>query len=297
MQITEIGLNSREKLIDILSAGFAQRSPAQWKAFLDRIATTLRNKNLPETAVGQGPRIGWLLGSPNSPDGILLGLPNPVSGLTDHNQPQGINMSSWFVREEKRAQAIWMLRKISNLPGHTFTDLTPSTVVVRMLPTLGYCPISLGMSRLYTPLAMLAAKGGWQVLDAESAIKRQSDPKLIQALQDHRALGCLVFGLERNGRCLPSVVKLGPSRLLTRSAEVIYLPPPDTETPNPRLAIPALAQALMSQGVLVLNIERPIDDRLKIPMMQKAVSDRPRYAKGPYQAGGICHLYTELAYN
>ncbi|MFK7967154.1 MAG: hypothetical protein AB8C46_24610 [Burkholderiaceae bacterium] len=296
MQISEIGLNAREKLIDILSVGFSQRSPQQWSQFLNRIATAMTGKNLPETAVGQGPRIGWLLGSPESPDGILLGLPNPLSGLTDRNQPQGINMSSWFVKEEKRAQAIWMLRKISNLAGHTFTDLSPSAVVARMLPSLGYSPICQGITRVYTPQAVMAAKGGWQVVAADAAIAKQSDPQFVQALQDHRALGCLVLGLERNGRCLPLVVKTGQSWRRGLHAEVIYLPAPDAETPNPRRAIPALARALLGRGVLQLDIERPLDDRLNTPMLQRLVSDRPRFAKGPYPVGGISHLYSELAY-
>lgn len=296
MQITDVGLNSRDKLVDFLSIGFPQRSTNEWGKFFNRLNDTLNDKGLPDCAPGQGPRIGWLLGNVDSPDGILLGLPNPLGGLTEDKQPRQVNMSSWFVKEERRAQAIWMLRKISNLPGHTFTDLTPSVAVARMLPSLGYTTISSGMLRLYTPQAMLTPRDHWQVITANETIDRQIDPAIAQALKDHITLGCIVTGLVNNGHCMPVVLQRRVRHKFVKAAEVIYLPAPNDQIRRPKHAIPALARWLALRGVLLLEIEKPVDDQPAIPMTQRLVADRPRFVRGPYDAGGINHLYSELAY-
>lgn len=285
MQLTEVGLEAEATIVDLLSAGFVHRPAQFWRAGLTRIAQIDRHS-----------KVAWLLGDPLDPDGVLLSLRNIATEAPSGGSSVQVNLSSWYVKDSARSQALWMLHKVSRQTGFVFTDLTPSETVAKMLPKLGYLPISGGTARLPTARTAMLGSAGWKILDAEQTCARLADSTRLKAMRDHQQLGCLVLGLSREKEVFPLVLKYRWRRRVIPVVEIIYMPACDGNTPNLREALPDLAAYLIKRGLMFIEIEQTIEPELALTIPHKLVNHSPRYARGAYQTSGINHLYSELIY-
>ena len=285
MQLTEVGLDAEPVLLRLMSVAFPDRPSQFWQDGFARMS-----------AHGPSRHIAWLLGDPENPDGVMLALPNPVTGVPSTQATTQINLSSWYVSEDKRGQALWMLRKIASRKNTIFTDLTPTESVVRMLPALGFKPVSAGLVRLFVPQVARRNHSNWNILNNSATIEHTTDPVLAGALRDHHQLGCMVAGLCWQGRCFPVVLARRWRRGLIPTAEIIYLPVAPADMPDLRDAIPALAAHLLRSGVLFLELEQALQTERALTIPHRLVNPNARYARGPYLQGGINHLYSEFVF-
>ncbi|MEZ5659154.1 MAG: hypothetical protein R3E83_11670 [Burkholderiaceae bacterium] len=277
--LIDLGPSECTTAIALLREGFPQVSSGLWKRGFER----LRQHPPP----GGSGRDGQLL----LVDGEVAGLSLEISSRREDGDSgrQVVNLSSWYVRPQARARALWMLSALSRRQDVTITDLSATTGVARMLPALGYRTISHQI--LCLPLLLLArgARGSARVLDADTALQASVGHPLHAAFTDHRALGCLVNGIELSGRLMPLVWRPKRRMGVLRTVELIYAESLEEVLVN----LPVLARALLSQGYLIAEVGAPettVVDFSCLPYFRR------RFAKGPYPAGAIDYLYSEFVY-
>src|SRR5262249_42193552 len=131
-----IDTSNETQAIDILARGMSQRSRSFWERTLARIHAYDGN------AAAKVPA-GQLLMHGTSPVGVVL---TPASVRSDGDGParRMINLSSWYIDPAHRWRGPMMLRAILRDHDATFTDLTPTPAVQKILLALGFRSINSG---------------------------------------------------------------------------------------------------------------------------------------------------------
>lgn len=174
----------------LLQEGFPERTPAFWAHTVDRLQAQAGQ------ALDQQPWGQFLLHQ-GQPVGILLTL-----GSWRHPPGQAayrvVNLSSWYVQGPHRWQAARMLGRLLADANTTYTDLTPTPSVQRMLPHLGMAAVNHGVLVHLLPQHLLrcpsrpaASLRPWPAGHCSAA--HGLPPPLLQA---HLQLGCRALLLQ-----------------------------------------------------------------------------------------------------
>ncbi|MEZ5653353.1 MAG: hypothetical protein R3E87_22695, partial [Burkholderiaceae bacterium] len=145
-QLVDFGGDDREQAFDLLREGFPSMPARVWQRGFERLAAS--------PPPGGSGRLGQLL----LIDGVPAGLVLEIASERDAGaMPRAIvNLSSWYVRPQARANALWMLKALTRRADVTYTDLSATAGVARMLPVLGFETISHQI--LCMPLVKLARR-------------------------------------------------------------------------------------------------------------------------------------------
>ncbi|MEZ5739755.1 MAG: hypothetical protein R3E68_10065 [Burkholderiaceae bacterium] len=263
----------------MLERGFPDDRPTLWrKGLARRLAVPPQSGD--DTA-------GLLLTDGDGPAGMMLSY---TSLRPDDDTPRRVtNLSSWFIEPRARFQALAMLRQATADPAVTYTDLSATPAVARMLPLVGFRPIA-HQFVIVPALHPTLVRGATPVLaSGQAALAQLQGHPLHQAFADHLALGCLLCVVESRQGPQPIVLRPKDKAKLLRGAELIYAASHAVFMQN----IGPISRYLLGRGRPFLVFEAPQD--AEIPVSSLRLFKR-RFAKGPYDERGVDHLYSELAY-
>jgi hypothetical protein len=265
---------------DLLQRGFPERPHRFWEAGLARMRT-----------FGDNAAAGWPLGqlllAGRQPVGVVL---TPVSLRAAPGGPPRpiVNLSSWYVEPEHRGRAPLMLRGLLRDRTATYTDLTPSGPVQRLLHALGFTAFSAGIGLVFLPAAAAtrSRRGVILPLDALPADALDADERAL--LRRQAALGCELLAFASPAGWQPLVLRRRPLRRLP-AAQVLYC------RDHVALAgqLGPLARHLLRAGCLFLIVDRPAAGGG--PGLAWRRQER-RFVKGGSFAGRTDHLGSELCY-
>lgn len=233
----------------LLQEGFPERAPTFW------VHTVARLQAQAGQALDQQPWGQFLLHQ-GQPVGILLTL-----GSWRHPAAQPayrvVNLSSWYVQMPHRWQAARMLGRLLADPDTTYTDLTPSPSVQRMLPHVGMVPVNSGVLLHLLPQHLLRCPGrpdaSLRPLPAGHCSSAHGLPP--QLLQAHLALGCLALLLQDDEGT--QLLVLRPIRLRGLPAALVVFAESQRRW---RAQLGLLARHLLRRGLLCLvSDQRPGD--------------------------------------
>lgn len=255
----------------------------------------------------RGEPIGKLLLGAQGPQGLALLLPSQRR-LANGQRQRHVNGSSWAILPGARDRALWMARHALAESETVYTALTPIPSALLLLQRLGFQAVT--HQCVLAALPRLAWHGATQVhgtgagsdarpavLAGSEALHALRDDPLIEALHDHRQLGCDVLALQSAAGVqgwAPLVFR--PQRRLgwLPTADVVYSP---SQAMLARHA-PALARPLLRRGYALLAFDAHQD---LVPGFPSTRLFQRRFARGlPVSRaagpGGIDHLYSELVY-
>lgn len=234
-----IDTSTERSALDILSRGFTNRPREFWKACLARIHRAGGNTKA-------GVPAGYLLMSGKDPIGVAL-TPAGMRPGTTGSQERMINMSSWYIEPEHRWRGPMMLRSIIRTTDATFTDLTPTASVQKILLALGFKPINAGESVVLLPQASLRPAHGARVIELERTPKNAIADETRHRLARHTEFGCIALALDVEGLWLPLLFKPCARRGIP-GLRLIYC----EDHILLRRAISPVARALLRRGKLFL---------------------------------------------
>lgn len=229
--------------------------------------------------------IGMLMHGPRGVTGVTL-LFNSTRGETGTRH---INASSWAIEPTDRMQALWMAKQTLCDPQTVYTALTPIPQALRILQRLGFTAVSSQRVLVMTLLQAQRKALALRVLDATETLQEFRNSHLAQALLDHVQLGCIVCAIEFPDRLVPLILRTRRQSRLIPLAEIIYTP----SVTDVVSGVEALSRFLVRRGVALLEFEVHEDAHIDITCTRLF---RRRFASGPYPAGGIDHLYSELVF-
>lgn len=263
----------------MLLALYPATPPALWARGFERLQA------VPPAATETA--LGVLLRQAGRVVGVALMLPSQ-RGVGASAQWR-VNASSWAIEAPARSRALWMARQTLNQPGTVYTALTPIHSASRMLQRIGFAPVSHQCLLGFAPRLRQAAGAGTRVLSASETLHALRDHPLHPALQDHHRLDCVVCALATPDGLVPLVWR--PRRRLRwlPVAELLYAPSQAVVAAH----VGALARHLLGLGYALLEFEAQQDF---VPDFACTRLFQRRFARGPYAAEGIDHLYSELVY-
>ena len=262
---------------DLLMWGFPHRSRAWWERAVERI--TRFNAYCGQNSIGQ------FLVVKGAKVGVML-TPNSQSRDGSGRRYNVTNLSSWYVVPEHRALAPLMLREMVRDSETVFTDLSPSSNVVRLLPPLGFRPLNAGISAIALPLAALHPTRTGRMSSLEEAEPRALTSDDLILLERAVTFGATAAVL---------TVDCGHHPLLCVSRTVRRLPAAELIYCSDNLLlmreIRAIARFLLKQGKLVLIVDIPLD--MKAPGTH-FVGRGLKFAKGACAANRTDYAGSEL---
>lgn len=263
----------------MLRAGYPATPPRLWDDGFARLSAV-------PPAAGD-PALGVLLQRHGTVVGVALMFPSNRTGGAA-SAPR-VNASSWAIAPEARGRALWMARHTMDDPATVYTALTPIPSAARLLQRIGFRPVSHQCILGFTPRLRGAAGHRARVLAGAEALQALRDDPLAGALDDHHRLGCLVTALDTGRALVPMVWRPQRRMKLLRTAELLYAPAQALVAEH----IGALARRLLPLGFPMLAFEAHED---LVPEFPCTRLFQRRLARGPYPAGAIDHLYSELVY-
>lgn len=276
MQLQEISQENWPEALALLCEGFSRQTEEFWQQGLSRWAAVVGDPF-------EGP-VGYLgRDKQGEAQAVLLTFRAP-EGWGDTPR---VNFSSWYVREKHRFSAPLMLKRCSANAELTYTDFTPSEAVQRLLRVLGYTEVGARHLGFWTPRLAFSRGGG--LVGAKRLLELlPADRHLLDALQTHQRLGCLVLGLLRPSGVIPVVLRIKTRMRSIRCAQVIYCPDVGAMAEH----MPAIARHLLIRGILVLEAEFET-----VPTVASAAFDwgqSPRFVHGAWSRNQIDYLYSEI---
>lgn len=271
-----LGAEQTTLTLDCLAEGFPERGRAFWDKGWARLLAWPGNRD-----ADYPPGFFWM--EKGEPAGIIL---TPASIRHSSGEPQIIvNVSSWYMRPAARWKAPLMLKALFRDDRVTFTDLTPTPDVQKMLPAFGFKAASDGIEWIATPLeATRRATGRVRPWRAGDVLAEGSPPDDLIRL--HVEWGCLALVLEHDAT--PFLVVLKPMRVRgLPAARVLFAG--SRQALN--AALPALSRALLRHGHLFLRIDAR-------PEGQRGMGFRPHglwFARGEACEDRTDHFGSELA--
>lgn len=237
----------------LLREGFPERSASFWDLTLARMqALRQAAAGLPQIAP-----LGQFLVHQGRPVGVLLTLGSLRQPANGASHPM-VNLSSWYIQAPHRWQAGRMLGRVLADANTTFTDLTPTPNVQRMLPRLGMHPVNQGLQvhpLLCQALRPSGAPAAWlERLPPEACGQAHGLPPGL--LQAHAQLGCLALRLHDDEGSQLLVLRRTRLRGLP-AARLVFAESHRRWRPH----LGQLARHLLRQGlVFLVSDHRPGDD-------------------------------------
>lgn len=195
LNLVPIDRDTLATAIDLLSRAFDERDRSFWEGIVTRL-----DGNCPNA-------VSWPIGQLLVKDDRSVGT---IFAFTSERETDGeeaapkrvVNLSSWYIDEEYRWYAPFMLRKFLRQYGSdaVVTDLTPTQSVTQMLKTLRFREWAEGTT-FTTPVHGLTLRGtGAKMVDA-SRIDDEAilSPAKRRMLDDHAAMGCITGVLSGPG--------------------------------------------------------------------------------------------------
>ena len=272
--------------------------PERWP-----VALEVLRRNYPKTpAAWWGQGIKRLQDVPPNNDrrpmGMLMHGPRGVAGVTllfESTRPREgttqrqVNASSWAIEPADRMHALWMAKNTLCDTGAIYTALTPIPQALRILQRLGFAAVSQQRVLVMALQHARQQSNAPRVLNVSETLQAFKDSPMLQVLQDHDRLGCIVCALELSDRLVPLVLRTRWQSRLIPVAEVIYTP----SVADIMSTVVPLSRFLLRHGIFLLEFEAHEDALVDISCTRLF---RRRFARGPYQSEGIDHLYSELVY-
>jgi hypothetical protein len=225
--------------IALLCEGFPERGADFWTHALARLQEFAGNHEA-------GTPLGLLMLDGNEPVGIAL-TPASLRRQRDGGTERLVNVSSWYVRPSYRWRAALMLRHLFADRNATFTDLTPTPEVQKMLPAFGFRPVNRGLVLRLLAVHALAPARGFSIRRLAGAWPALIEGPTPATLESHRRLGCEAFLVEGPRATGLVVVRRQRFRGLP-GARLVYA---DSHALM-RAAFGPLARALLGRGYLML---------------------------------------------
>ena len=271
---------SVDEAIALLRKGFPVHDESFWRDGLERL-TRHHETN------GFGP-VGYLMGKPGSRTGVALTM------VSERMEPDGqrrrvVNLSSWYVEEQARWLAPMMLKHLTAEAGATFTDLTPSPSVRRLIGNLGFQPWNSGSTRAVLPWAALF--GGWSeaLITGDALASSALTPGQRLIVADHAAMGCITAGLVQGERVSPIVFQPKRRRGLP-TARLIY-----AERKSELFdQFGAVARFLLSQGMVCVDVPARAGDL--VPGGWFTTGAPPTFYKGDMGGDSVDHAWSEFVF-
>lgn len=216
MAVRQIEEADFAQIKDLLCEGFPRQSPAYWNKALQ----ILKDR----AAIADLPRYGFAIDTAGRLDGVLL---------TIASQRQGqifCNLSSWYVREGQRQNAIFLLRRAMRPQGVTYTDISPVNSIIEMIGKLGFTPHTGGVVLLTS--AQILSSGKETVQDLDSDFLNGLPISERERILFHLAAGCtgllvgqepVLYRMKRLKRILPCArfVSGRPERLIASAGPLM----------------------------------------------------------------------------
>jgi hypothetical protein len=267
----------------LLNRGFPERPLAFWETAFERLQRLGTN-------AATGVPLGYLMRDGKRKTGVLL-TPASVRSAADGRRALVVNLSSWYVEPSHRALAPHMLKSILCRHEAMYTDLTPSELVRKMLPSMGFVSINDGVLLTALPVAATLSSLGATVGDLTGSGDVHLSSDVWDLLEAHRRVGCIPAILTTAQDVVPIMFRPRMLKGLS-AANVIYCE--NTTVFQKHLA--AVARYLLRHGIVVL-----VHDNLALPKRsgQIALRKELKFAKpgaglAP-QRGRIDHAGSELS--
>jgi hypothetical protein len=236
-EIVDITDAGHDLAVELLSAGFPQRSRDFWQEGVARLSRYCRDHNFNS--------IGSFLMAKGKPVGILLKIPSkdPKNGATV------ANLSSWYVEEKYRWYAAKMLMDATADEGVIYTDFTPSEEAMALNEKLGFRTIATGMLLVVLPLAALIGRSSGRAIAPEQVPVDAFSASQWDAIQSHVLLGCIVLALKIDETYHPIILDVVRKRNIP-VARVLYAENSSLLRDN----IKPIARYLLKRGIPVLSV-------------------------------------------
>ena len=283
MVLEPITFSNMQTALALLHRGFPEQPLSFWKTGLDRLQRLGTN-------AAAGVPVGYLMTDGERPKGVIL-TPASTRTAADGRRALVVNLSGWYVEPSHRVFAPLMLRKILRCHDALFTDLTPSEVVMKMLPSLGFVATNDGVLLTALPVAaMLPSLGGrvaYLVGSRDSGVPSDT----WDMLEAHREVGCIPAMLTTRESVVPLMFRARRLKGLP-AANLVYCE--NTTVFQKHLSV--VARYLLRQGIVIL-----VHDDVGLPKRagQTIVRRELKFAKpgaglAP-QHGRIDHAGSELS--
>jgi len=288
MQIDDSNIGSA---MDLLAAGFSNRTPAFWEEGIARLQSAPKHRD------GTNP-IGYLLKSGGKPVGIGL---TAFSDIVMHCEATGnravsnhprINLASWYVEADHRWKMPLLLREMMADKNAIYTDLTPTVGVRPLLTTLGFKRINNGIKIINTAVGAVRYRDTYTVRNWTPGATASPDDPVATLMRDHVALGCLAFEIVTDTNAVPILIK--PCKLKMASAvQVIYC----ADSDRLQGALGSLSRKLLARGHLALIMDIEVNETASTSISQVVLTDRrQRFVKNTSLSGRTDYTYSELIY-
>ena len=184
-----------ERVVDLLSSGFAARSRAYWQ---DAFAT-LRDRCVPDGC----PRFGHAL----VVDGVIVGIILLICvAVPDENGVIRCNLSSWYVEPRFRIYASVLVKAALSHKHLTYTNTSSAAHTRETVLSQGFTCYARGQ------LLAVPALGGrvpgleiHRILPGEAASSMEAGDRELKLLTDHARAGCISLRCIVEGEVYPFV--------------------------------------------------------------------------------------------
>lgn len=265
----------------VLERGFEHNDRNFWQRGLDRHQmVTPDHLHWP---------IGHLLWDGDQAVGVMLAFRS--KRRDQHGKEHDIaNLAGWFIDEDYRWYAPFMLKKISRDRNLIYTDLTPLDSVEEMLKKFRWTPINGGIALFPFPQGLMFWKSGARVADFDPSDDDQLSAYEHRLLSDHAKMGCLTAILNIGDERHPLIFVRQSYRFIPYLG-LIYARDKDIVLKH----MPAISRYLLKRGYLLAGIDCFRSD---MPFGGFFLDRRNtvKYHTGPADQKGIDQAYSELVF-
>ncbi|MEL6621640.1 MAG: hypothetical protein AAFQ11_02045 [Pseudomonadota bacterium] len=322
MQVND---NNLGQAIDLLEAGFPNRTRQFWETGIARLVTL-------DAHARDGLPIGHFLMSSGQPVGVALsaisytsrfidcqakGVTSPkcvakpsayvggnsrkqstLSAERQDDRPRCRNLASWYIEPAHRWKISLLLRDVLSDRAAVYTDLTPTADVQKILKSLGFQALNDGVKVVNTAVRALRTERDTRVQEWQAASQAEAGPTALPQTEtfdvvarDHVGYGCRVVELlKSDGRCR---LILKPTRVKhTPAVQVIYC----DDTAILDGSIGALSRWLVARGYLALIVDVACGSLERTNVSQIVMPERRRrFVRNAFLEGQTDYTYSELA--
>jgi hypothetical protein len=274
LKLRSIEESCLEAAATLLTEGFPSHSLAFWQRGLRRVADHTR-------AMGEA-SIGTFLMAQDKPVGILLTIPR-------HDAVTGrriLNLSSWYVEETHRWSATRLMIAAMGDKTAIYTDLTPSKAAADVNVRFGFRSFDVKEVVLALPWTAIVGRRQGKLTSLDAVPPGAIPQALMQDLQKHRELGCIVTVVATAGRYYPIVFDV-ISRKHIPTARIIFVDNIDLVMDN----LAALSRMLILRGVPLLTLR--VDEDTSLPHAVVLRRGFCYQVKGDWDDRMINELYSE----
>jgi hypothetical protein len=173
-------------IIDLLCAGFPKRRRSYWLDGLQRMA-----RHSPPEGF---PKFGHMLHAPEGPVGVHL----MISSRRENDLGSGVhcNVSSWYVKQDFRAYATFLISKSIKERSAGYLNIGPELTTVQTIEALGFTLVSKGIFAGLPGIARAPRSTRVTWNPDQWKCSTSIPPGALRLLTDHHDFGCIGFWCE-----------------------------------------------------------------------------------------------------